>query len=394
MIHVQQSPHDPAFVQNPYPFYDRARLAGPIVYWEDYEMPCALDAATVHTLLRDRRLGRAVPHDQRQPAPAHLAPFHAIEQHSMLELEPPDHTRLRGLVLRAFTSRRIMALAPDIEQITAELLEALPIETGFDLIPSFCTQLPVRIIARLLGVPEEMAPDLLRWSSAMVAMYQAGRSREIEEAAATAATEFATFLTTYIAERRSSPADDLISELIAAEQEGTRLNTAELISTCVLLLNAGHEATVHSLGNAVKCLIEHATPRTALAPDQIAATCEELLRFSPPLHMFDRHVYADVEISGVTLPAGSRVGLVLEAAGRDPAIYADAERFMPQRQPSPHAAFGGGVHFCVGAPLARMEMQMALPALFDTFPQLSLAEPPQFADSYHFHKLDRLMVRA
>lgn len=338
MIHVQQSPHDPAFVQNPYPFYDRARSAGPIVYLEDYEMPCAFDAATVHALLRDRRLGRAVPQDQRQPAPAHLAPFYAIEQHCMLELEPPDHTRLRGLVLRAFTSQRIKALAPDIEQITAELLEALPVETGFDLIPSFCTQLPVRIIARLLGVPEAMAPDLLRWSSAMVAMYQAGRSCEIEEAAATAASEFATFLTTYFAERRSSPADDLISELIAAKQESARLNTAELISTCVLLLNAGHEATVHILGNAVKCLIEHATPRTALAPDQIAATCEELLRFSPPLHMFDRHVYVDVEIAGVTLPAGSRVGLVLAAAGRDPAIYAHAERFMPKRQPSPHAA--------------------------------------------------------
>ncbi len=393
MIRVQLSPHDPAFVQNPYPFYDRARTAGPIVYWEEYAMPCAFDAATVQALLRDRRLGRAVPEDQRAPVPDHLAPFYAIEQHSMLELEAPDHTRLRGLVLRAFTSRRIKALAPDIEQITAELLDALPQEVPFDLIPSFCTQLPVRIIARLLGVPEAMAPDLLRWSSAMVAMYQAGRSRAVEDAAATAATEFAAFLTAYIAERRSSPADDLISELIAAEQDGNRLTTPELIGTCVLLLNAGHEATVHSLGNAVKCLIEHATPRCALAPDTVAATCEELLRFSPPLHMFDRYVYADVEIAGLTLPKGSRVGLVLAAAGRDPAVYAHAEQFRPDRKHNPHAAFGGGVHFCVGAPLARMEKQIALPALLGRFPKLALCEPPEFADSYHFHKLDRLMVK-
>jgi cytochrome P450 len=394
MIHLSQSPHDAVFVQNPYPFYDRARAAGPIVFWEEYAMPAAFDAATVNALLRDRRLGRAVPAHQRMPVPDHLAPFHAVEQHSMLELEPPDHTRLRGLVLRAFTSRRIKALAPDITQITGELLEALPRNAPFDLIPAFCTQLPVRIIARLLGVPEAMAPDLLRWSGDMVAIYQAGRSREIEDVAATAATEFATFLTAYIAQRRDTPADDLISELIAAEQEDARLSTAELISTCVLLLNAGHEATVHSLGNAVKCLIEHNTSHAALAPDAVAATCEELLRYSPPLHMFDRHAYADVEIAGVRLPAGSRVGLVLAAAGRDPAVYADAELFVPDRKLVPHAAFGGGLHFCVGAPLAQMEMQIALPALFDHFPRLTLAEAPQFADSYHFHKLDRLMVRA
>ena len=274
MIRVQQSPHDPTFVQKPYPFYDRARAAGPIAYWEVDAMPCAFDAATVHALLRDRRLGRAVPEDQRQPVPPHLAQFQAVEQHSMLELEPPDHTRLRGLVLRAFTSRQIKALAPDIERITNALLDALPSEAPFDLIPLFCTQLPVRIIARLLGVPEAMAPDLLHWSSAMVAMYQAGRSRAVEEAAATAATEFAAFLTAYIAERHNSPADDLITELIAPEQKGKRLTTPEMISTCVLLLNAGHEATVHSLGNAVKCRIEHATPRSALAPDKAAATCE------------------------------------------------------------------------------------------------------------------------
>lgn len=392
MNSFHQSPHDPAFVQDPYPFYDRARAAGPVVYWEDYEMACVFDAATVNALLRDRRLGRAVPDDQRPDVPDHLAPFHAVEQHSMLELEPPTHTRLRGLVLRAFTSRRIKSLTPDIEVVTAELLAGLPTEGAFDLIPTFCTQLPVRIIARLLGIPEEMAPDLLRWSAAMVAMYQAGRTRAIEDAATTAAAQFSAFLTEYINKRRNSPADDLITQLIAAEQDGTRLSTDELIGTCVLLLNAGHEATVHSLGNAVKCLIEHRTPHAAFAPDAIAATCEELLRYTPPLHMFDRYVYEDVDLGSVTLKAGSRVGLVLAAAGRDPALYGSADQFQYNRAGKPHAAFGGGLHFCVGAPLARMEMQIALPALFAQFPNLQLAEKPVFANSYHFHKLDQLMV--
>ncbi len=390
---LSQSPHDPAFIQNPYPFYDRARALGPIVYWEDYKMPCAFDSATVNALLRDRRLGRAIPENQRTPVPEHLAPFHAVEQHSMLELEPPSHTRLRRLVLRAFTSRRIKSLTPDIIDVTTELLAALPHDQPFDLIPHFCTQLPVRIIARLLGVPEEMAPDLLRWSTDMVAMYQAGRSRETEDAAAVAATEFAEFLTRYIEQRRNSPADDLITELIAAEQDGARLSTAELISTCVLLLNAGHEATVHSLGNAVKCLIENQTPYSAFAPDALASTCEEVLRYAPPLHLFDRHVYADVDLGTVTLKAGSRVGLVLAAAGRDPAVYSNAEQFQYDRKGKPHAAFGGGLHFCVGAPLARMEMQIALPALFAQFPTLSLHQKPMFADSYHFHKLDQLIVQ-
>lgn len=394
MQSISQSPFDPEFVQNPYPFYDRARACGPLVFWEDYGFAAAFDAATVHALLRDRRLGRAVPPEQVTPVPDHLVPFHAVERHSLLELERPDHTRLRGLVLRAFTSRRIAALEPDIRAVAAELLQGLPAQGAFDLIPAYCTQLPVRIIARLLGVPEDMAPDLLRWSAAMVAMYQAGRTRAIEDAAAQAAAEFSDFLTTYIDSRRNAPADDLISELIAAQQDGSRLSTDEMISTCVLLLNAGHEATVHSLGNAVKCLIEEATPPEALAPQSVAATCEELLRYTPPLHMFDRYVYEDVDIGGVTLRQGSRVGLVLAAAGRDPAVYDAADRFMPQRAPKPHAAFGGGLHFCLGAPLARMEMQIALPALFAHLPKLRLETPPRFANSYHFHKLDELMVSA
>lgn len=355
-------------------------------------MMAVFDAPTVQTLLRDRRLGRAVPEAQKHPIPDHLTEFDAVERQSMLEMEPPTHTRLRGLVLRAFTSRRIAALGPDISDICADLLANFP-DGDFDLIPAYCTQVPVRIIARLLGVPEDLAPDLLAWSNAMVAMYQVGRTRATEDAANAAAMAFSAFLRNHIEIRRTDPADDLITHLIAAEEDGSKLSYDEMIGTCILLLNAGHEATVHSLGNAVKTLLETETPLGALAPDAIAATVEELLRFDPPLHMFTRYAYEDIEVGGYPLKSGQQVALILGAAGRDPAIWPDPDRFDPTRPLKPHAAFGGGLHFCVGAPLARLEIQIALSALFERYPRLALAERPTYCDSYHFHKLDRLMVR-
>lgn len=354
-------------------------------------MPAAFDHATVHTLLRDRRLGRAVPQDRRRPVPDHLSNFDAVERHSLLELEPPAHTRLRRLVLHAFTSRRIAGMEREINGICREILEALP--TGeFDLVRLFCQQVPVRVIARLLGVPEALSDDLLRWSGAMVAMYQAGRTREIEIAANDAAAEFSDFLRAYIEKRRGDPQGDLITELIAAEEDGQRLSSDEMISTCILLLNAGHEATVHSLGNAVKCIIETDTTHL-LGPEQIANTVEEVLRFDPPLHMFTRYAYETIEIDNCVLNPGDEIALMLGAAGRDPAIFDDPNTFRPTRRNFNHVAFGGGLHFCVGAPLARLEMQIALPALFSRFPSLEIAETPHYADSYHFHKLDRLIVK-
>ncbi|WP_299627063.1 cytochrome P450 [uncultured Tateyamaria sp.] len=385
-----QSPHDPAFVQDPYPVYDRVRSGGPVLFWQDYGMMAAFDHATVHALLRDRRLGRAVPASKKRPVPDHLTAFNAVERHSLLELEAPEHTRLRRLVLHAFTSRRIAGLAGDIRDICADLLSTLP-KGDFDLIPAYCQHVPVRVIARLLGVPEEMGPNLLRWSSAMVAMYQAGRTRQIEDAANSAAAEFTSFLTAYIEERRNDPRDDLITELIAAKEDGARLTRDEMIGTCILLLNAGHEATVHSLGNAVKCLIETGTT-SALAPGHIANTVEELLRFDPPLHMFTRYAYEAVEVGGHTLNPGDEIALMLGATGRDPDVFNDPHRFDPTRPKPNHVAFGGGLHFCVGAPLARLEMEIALPALFQHAPNLRIVETPYYADSYHFHKLDRLMV--
>ena len=388
---LRQSPKDAAFVQDPYPFYERARALGPFFRWDDYNLTCTGNSAAVNAIFRDRRFGRE---PVTAPAiPAHLAPFYAVEAHSMLELEPPRHTRLRNLVLRAFTSRRIAGLAPDIAALATELATGVP-QGSFDLLQAFAQPLPVRIIARLLGVPEAMAPDLLRWSNAMVGMYMAGRTREAEDRAVAATEAFVTFLRAYVEERRARPADDLITQLIAAEMEGERLSTDELISTCILLLNAGHEATVHTIGNGVKSLLETGTPLSALAPDHVEATVEEILRFDPALHMFTRHAYEDVEVMGHTFHRGDQVGLLLAMANRDPQVWDEPARFKPERPTKPLATFGAGLHFCVGAPLARLELQIALPILFQHHPGLSLAAEPQYGDVYHFHGLSALHVKA
>ena len=248
---LSQSPTDPGFVQSPYAFYERARAAGPFFEWADYGLICTASAAAVSAVLKDRRLGREVPAEMQTPVPAHLAPFYAVEAHSMLELEPPRHTRLRSLVLRAFTSRRIAALAPEVAALSHALIDTFP-AGDFDLLTGFAQRLPVIIIARMLGVPEARADDLLAWSNAMVGMYQARRTRATEDAAVAATQAFVAFLRGHIEDRRTTPGDDLITHLIAAESEGEKLSTDELITTCILLLNAGHEATVHTLGNGIK----------------------------------------------------------------------------------------------------------------------------------------------
>jgi cytochrome P450 len=386
---LHQSPTDPAFVQDPYPFYDRARATGDLFFWEDYSLPMAVSHRAVSAILKDRRLGRE---PIEPPAfPDHVAAFYAVEAHSMLELEPPRHTRLRGLVLRAFTNRRIKALGPEIEALCHSLIDAFP-KGEVDLLPAYAQRVPVIVIARLLGVPETMSDQLLAWSNAMVGMYQARRTRAMEDAAARAAADFAAFMRTYVEERRSRPADDLITHLIAAESEGEKLTTDELITTCILLLNAGHEATVHTMGNGVKALLESGTPPEALAPDRIEGTVEEILRFDPPLHLFTRHVYEEVELFGHRFRRGDQVGCLLAAANRDPAVWPDPARFDPSRPVQTNVAFGAGLHFCVGAPLARLELQIALPALFQRLPALALAGRPAYANLYHFHGLESLKV--
>ncbi len=384
MIRASQPPTDPGFVQDPYPFYDRIRPLAPLVWWDEYDMPVSARHDVVAGLLRDRRFGRENP--LGLDIPDHLAPFYAVEAHSMLELEPPRHTRLRGLVLRAFTSRRIAALEPEIITLCHNLIDGFP-DGEFDLISTYANKLPVIIIARLLGVPENMSDQLLQWSNAMVGMYQAGRTPQMEHAAVKATRAFSAFLRGYIEDRRDTPRDDLITHLIAAEEDGETLSSDELITTCILLLNAGHEATVHTLGNAARTCLTH-----GFVPSADPRFVEEALRHDPPLHMFTRFAMEDVTLHGHSFKKGDQVGLLLAAANRDPDIYPAPGQFDQIRKAKAHTSFGGGIHFCVGAPLARMEIANALPILFDRCPDLALAQPAHYADIYHFHGLERLVV--
>ena len=392
MQSLSQSPLDAAFVQNPYPFYDRVRAAGPFVHWSEYDMPVTARAAIVGAALRDRRLGRETPAERARPTPPHLEPFYALERHSMLELEAPRHTRLRRLVVRAFTSGRIAALAPDITALCHRLIDAMPAGGG-DLLEHVAKPLPVIVIARLLGVPETDAPDLLAWSNAMVQMYQARRDDALEAEAAQAAQDFTDYLSALIETRRKAPGNDLLSDLIAVQEDGEHLSRDELIATVVLLLNAGHEATVHSIGNGVKTLLEQGVEPGWLGADRIDGTLEEILRFDPPLHLFTRWAYEDIELQGETIRAGSQIGLLLAGANRDPDTWDSPARFIPTRPVKTNLSFGAGAHFCIGAPLARLEMRIALPILFERLPAMTLARPPLYGDVYHFHGLERLELR-
>lgn len=396
----RQSPLDPSFVQDPYPAYDRMRALGPAAYWEDYGLWCLSGFDDVNAVLRDRRFGRDVLHVATRAElgwpeiPEHVKPFYDLEAHSLLEREPPAHTRLRTLVNRAFVSRAVERLRPRVERLANDLIDGFEAQGTVDLLEAFCTPIPVVVIADLLGVPSAMADRLLDWSHRMVAMYQFNRTRATEDDAVAATTAFVDFMRGYVDARRRDPRDDLISTLIAAEEAGDRLSTDELVTTCILLLNAGHEATVHAFGNGIKALLEHGSDPAAIfsTPAATANAVEEMLRFDAPLHLFTRYALEDVEVAGVRLALGDRIGLLLGAANRDPQRFVDPHRFDPGRGDVAHTSFGAGIHFCVGAPLARLELQVALPVLFRRLPGLRLAETPVYADRYHFHGLERLVV--
>jgi unspecific monooxygenase len=397
---VRLDPRDPAFFNDPYPAYAAIRAAAPAFFWEDYGFWCFAAHADVSALLRDKRFGRQILHVMSReelgwpPPKPHLAPFDALEQHSILELEPPEHTRLRNLVNRAFVSRRVDKLAPRIAELAHARIDSFERRGSADLIAEFAAPIPVAVIADLLGAPRELGPQMLDWSHRMVAMYQFGVDRAAEESAAQASAGFAEFMRRYVRARRSDLRDDLISQLIVAESDEGRLSEDELVATCILLMNAGHEATVHAIGNGVKAMLERAVdPREALADGMhVAAAVEELLRLDAPLHLFARYALEDVEFAGVPLKKGNKIGLLLGAANRDPARFPNPDAFEAGRDPNPHIAFGAGVHFCVGAPLARLELAVALPILFRRLPGLRLAEPQRYRDSYHFHGLEALKV--
>ena len=388
---ISQNPTNNDFIQNPYKFYKNFISDDCLYFWQEYNMPAVFDYAGQEILFKDKRFGREKLNDHSNLQERHLHMFNHVETNSMLELEPPKHTRLRGLVLRAFTTRKINTLQTEIALLSHELLDDLKVE-NVDILKEFATLLPVIVIARLLGVPESMAKDLLGWSNDMVMMYQARRTKELEIKANSSTKEFVSFMEKYIEEKRYDPEDDLISHLIAAEEEGDKLSKDELISTCILLLNAGHEATVHTLGNGIKTIIEYGKEKKYLLPEFISATVEEILRYDPPLHIFTRYAYEDVHFRNHKFKRGDQVALVIGAAGRDEKIWKSAYSFNPFRSTKKNLSFGSGIHFCVGAPLARLELVTALPIIFDKFPNIRLLDEPLYSNLYHFHGLRELNV--
>ncbi len=394
---VSCDPGNPEFYNNPYPVYDKMRAIGPCFFWEQYDIWCFADHAGVNAILRDRRFGRQLRDaDLVGSAPDHLKAFYKFEANSILELEPPQHTRLRRLINRAFVSRKIEGLRPKIEKLAHQLIDKFEGLHQIDLLKNFAEIIPVHVIADMLGIATSHSGQLLSWSHAMVAMYQHNRSRKIEDDAVKATGEFSQFILEVIAERRISPGDDLISHLIGEQNKGESLSDDEMVATCILLLNAGHEATVHAIGNGVKTLLENIENLAALFNEEnnIAVICEEILRYDPPLHKFTRYVLQDLEFGGRQFKMGDSVGLLLGAANRDPQKFENPHSldFTRPGLAAANMGFGAGIHFCIGAPLARQEMQIALPILFRRLPNIRLAGPPQYADRYHFHGLDCLVI--
>jgi cytochrome P450 len=394
---ISLDPRDPAFVQDPYPFYAEWRAKSPVFYWKQLGHWCFASYDDVGALLRDRRFGRQILHLATREelgwpdTPEHLLPFYRFEEHSLLEVEPPVHTRLRGFINPSFLPRQIERLRPEVEQLAHELIDRFAANGSTNLITAFAEPIPVMVIARFLGVPDDMAPQILGWSHDMVAMYQARRDRAIEDRAVSATVAFTAYMRGLLAERRHLPADDFLSQLVTArDDQGTALTDDELVTTAILLLNAGHEATVHSLGNGVQALLRHSSAANFLADP--ARCSEEMLRFDTPLHMFKRYALEDLEYRGVALKKGDQVGLLLASANRDETKFAAAADFIPLRSPNPHVSFGAGIHYCVGAPLARLEMQTALRVLFERLPRLKLDGMARYRDTWHFHALESLPV--
>jgi cytochrome P450 len=364
---------DPGFLQDPYPDLARLRERAPVSRHAGTNRWLAASHAAVDAVLRDRRLGRFW--QDRTPADV-FEPFNLLHRNQMMENEPPVHTRLRSLVAGAFGRGHVERLRPAVAAEAAVLLAAAGPE--FDLLADVAEPLAVTVIAELLGVPVADRHRLRPWSAAIVRMYEVARSAETEAVAVAAAAEFADYLRTLAEKRRDEPRDDLISHLVATRDGSDRLSADELVASAILLLNAGHEASVNALGGGVVALLRHPDQLARLRADRtlIPAAAEEMLRYDPPLHMFIRTAAADVQVAGVTIPAGAEVAALLGAANRDPAVFTRPDTFDVGRDPNPHVGFGAGLHFCLGAPLARIELRAGLAALLDHARSLALSAEP------------------
>lgn len=389
---------DPVFYGNPNEAYAALHAACPTFYWEEQKRWFFTGYDVVNGLLRDRRFGRQILHiatreELGMPEPLeHTRHFDLAESKSLLELEPPEHTRLRTMVNRAFVSRHVERLKPEITELANRLIDDFADKGEVELLTAFADIIPVTIIARMIGIPEEMGPQLLAWSHDYVKMYMFGRTREDELAADRASKEFADYVRTVIAERRANPRDDLLTHMITTEHKGLHLTEDELISTTIVLLNAGHEATVHQIGNSVRVILESGADPSSLFIDEKTTerTVEECLRICAPVHIFQRFALEETEVDGVALKRGDVISLILAAANLDPLKFEQPLAFRPDRAEAPNLSFGAGIHFCIGAPLARVELNVVLPLLFQRLPGLRIARPPVVKDVYHFHGLEAL----
>jgi cytochrome P450 len=376
----------PEVVADPYPHFALERSAHPVAWHQPSARWLAFGHASVSTIQRDRRFARLW---QDWEPTGYLEPFNLLHRHQMMENEPPDHTRLRRPVAAAFARGHVERLRPRVVALAEGLLAEVD-PSGFDVISEYAEPLPVLVIAELLGVPSSYVPQLRGWSQAIVAMYEQDPSSDTIAAAVAAATDFADLIRALIAERTRQPRDDLISDLAA-----TALTEDEMVASVVLLLNAGHEASVNVFGNGLTAMLRGGLWAGAASRLWEPKTCvEEMLRFDSALQLFERTALEPVLVGGVEIEAGQKVAVLLGSANRDPGAFEAPDEFRPGRDPNPHVAFGVGVHFCLGAPLARMELVESLSALRAAFGSLALASEPVSRGTFVLRGFRSVMVGA
>lgn len=386
---------DPSFIADPYPVLNALREATPGFWNERTGQWTITRFADVAETLRDRRLGRSYSHlythaevGRDEPDPR-WASFHQHERWSLLCLEPPDHTRIRRLVAKVFTPKAVASMRPAVEGFADELLDVCREKAAgggtFELLTDYAQPYSVAVICSMLGVPRADTQLLLDWSHAIVKMYELSTTDAVRAAANTAAAEYIEYTQALIAEKRRIPDGLLVSELVRVEDEGDVLTEEEIVSTTMVLLEAGHEATVNTLGNGMRAIMRHPGEWQRLVSGEVPArvAVEEMLRWDPPLHLFERWVLEEgVEIAGQPLSVGDEVAMLFGAAQRDPRRFADPDRFDVSRGDAGHVGFGGGIHFCVGAPLARQEIEVSVAGLAARFSQLSLAVEPEYHPNF------------
>ncbi|MDJ0925308.1 MAG: cytochrome P450 [Acidimicrobiia bacterium] len=385
---------DRRFIQDPYPVLNAMRERAPVIHDENSNLWLVTRHEDVRACLRDRRLGRVYDHLATteeigaRPQDPRWAPFWQVERYSLLELEPPDHTRLRRLVSKAFTVRAVEAMRAPAEELARQLLHEIADRDEIDLLADFAQPYSIGIITSLLGIADADHGQLLDWSHQMVKMYELDTSDAQAQAAADAAAAFDAFVRTVIEAHRTRPRGGLVGELVHAEVDGERLTDEEIVSTVIVLLNAGHEATVNTMGNGIVGLMKSRANWERLVDGSIATSVavEEMIRWDAPLQLFERWVLSDdVTVAGTQLAFGDKIGMLFGSANRDPRAFDDPDTFRADRNATHHIGFGGGTHHCLGAPLARLELDVALAALIDCCPDLELTADPVRQDAFTIH---------